>query len=547
MVDGKEEAADATAEAYPVEAEVDLPMEIEASHTEKEPPPMELEAEAEAEAEAPPFEVVLPSEEGCAGGACSRSDKGGCCSSKAELERRYRPLYPELFGARFKREWLAESFAKPFDEVSAGARRAALRGMLRPEVEGRVFSFEMLTLEFCSMLLEELQHYEASGLPVQRPNSMNNYGVIVNQIGMRPLLDDLQARYIQPLAQLLFPTEGAQFSSHHSFMVQYRQGEDLGLDMHHDDSDVTLNVCLGKEFTGATLSFCGGFGRTGHRKHSHTYAHARGRGIIHLGSHRHGADDIATGERYSLIIWNQNGPWRESDEYKQQYGRNMHGADALEEEPDPICLSYTHDPDYAEHKVYPTGKGPKPGARQMHVKRYTPSEAAERAATLKARGTAAFKEQTYDAAASKYACAVDYAVEAGGVAEPALLSSLLLNEAQCRLNLREPESAAALCSKVLEREPENVKALYRRAVARIALTEFVEARRDLTSAAKLEPTNRDVRSKLAACKASADAQKARERELYAAMLGGGKDGDKGCAPMVTDASEAMSEEPVSMV
>ena len=63
---------------------------------------------------------------------------------------------------------------------------------------------------------------------------------------MRPLLDDLQRRYIQPLARLLFPREGSNFSAHHSFMVQYRKGEDLGLDMHHDDSDVTLNVCLGK-------------------------------------------------------------------------------------------------------------------------------------------------------------------------------------------------------------------------------------------------------------------------------------------------------------
>ena len=68
--------------------------------------------------------------------------------------------------------------------------------------------------------------------------------MIVNQIGMRPLIDDLQRRYLQPIASLLFPVEGAAFDSHHSFMVQYRQGEDLGLDMHHDDSDVTMNVCL---------------------------------------------------------------------------------------------------------------------------------------------------------------------------------------------------------------------------------------------------------------------------------------------------------------
>ena len=39
--------------------------------------------------------------------------------------------------------------------------------------------------------------------------------------------------------------------------VRYRSDEDAGLDMHTDDSDVTFNVCLGKEFTGAGLTFCG--------------------------------------------------------------------------------------------------------------------------------------------------------------------------------------------------------------------------------------------------------------------------------------------------
>ena len=34
-------------------------------------------------------------------------------------------------------------------------------------------------------------------------------------------------------------------------MVKYKSGEDRGLDMHIDDSDVTLNVCLGREFTGS--------------------------------------------------------------------------------------------------------------------------------------------------------------------------------------------------------------------------------------------------------------------------------------------------------
>jgi hypothetical protein len=351
-------------------------------------------------------------------------------------------------------------------------------------------------------------------------------GVILNQIGMRPLLDAFQTQCILPLSKLLFPKEGGEFTSHHSFMVQYKQGEDLGLDMHHDDSDVTLNVCLGKEFTGATLSFCGGFGTRSHRKHTHTYSHARGRGLIHLGSHRHGADDIISGERYNLIVWSTNAGWRESDEYKAINSRaNLHGADAaMDEVPDPICLSFTHDPDYGEFRAYPVHKGvrrgPKPGARAMHVSRFTPSEAARRAAALKETGTADFKAKTFDAAASKYSCGADYASEAGPQAEPTLLPALLLNEAQCRLNLAEPAAAAQLCTRVLDREPENVKALYRRALAALELHDYVEARRDLVAAARLQPANRDVRKKLGECKEAADAQSKKERALMRRMMSG---------------------------
>lgn len=77
----------------------------------------------------------------------------------------------------------------------------------------------------------------------------------------------------------------------------------------------------------------------------------------------------------------------------------------------------------------------------------------------------------------RYSCAADYAIEAGHRAEESLLPALLLNEAQCRLHLQQPRLAVQLCSRVLEREPENVKALYRRAVAKLELAEFVEARR----------------------------------------------------------------------
>lgn len=91
-----------------------------------------------------------------------------------------------------------------------------------------------------------------------------------------------------------------------------RADEDKGLDMHTDDSDVTLNICLGREgFEASGLTFCGKMGKPDHRHFSHQYRHEIGRAVVHLGQQRHGADDITTGERNNLIIWNHNLGYRQ--------------------------------------------------------------------------------------------------------------------------------------------------------------------------------------------------------------------------------------------
>ena len=59
-------------------------------------------------------------------------------------------------------------------------------------------------------------------------------------------MDAIQRYCVRPIMQLLYPTEGEHVDHHHSFLVQYKAGQDLGLDMHTDACDVTLNVCLGR-------------------------------------------------------------------------------------------------------------------------------------------------------------------------------------------------------------------------------------------------------------------------------------------------------------
>merc|ERR1712039_170817 len=126
----------------------------------------------------------------------------------------------------------------------------------------------------------------------------------------RPMITAFQHGYIWPIARRLFPEEGQVFDGHHSFIVRYQTGEDLGLDMHIDDSDVTFDACLGYNFTGSALSFCGQMATPDHRRLTYIYHHEMGRALLFLGQRRHGVGDIASGQRMNLLIWSHNGPWR---------------------------------------------------------------------------------------------------------------------------------------------------------------------------------------------------------------------------------------------
>ena len=73
-----------------------------------------------------------------------------------------------------------------------------------------------------------------------------------------------------------------------------------------------------------------------------------------------------------------------------------------------------------------------------------------------------------------------------------------LNLALCRLKSKEPRDCIALCSGVLTREPNNVKALFRRAKAHVALNRLPAAEEDLARAAELAPEDDNIREELCA-------------------------------------------------
>lgn len=258
--------------------------------------------------------------------------------------------HPELYDDKvgWQPGWLHPALVSACQSKGAGEAERAIKDLVT-EISPGVYAFEMFSHTFCELFLKELDNFYASGLPARRPNSMNNYGVVLNDIGWEPMVERLQQEILQPIAGIFFPEEAACFDSHHTFIVRYRAEEDKGLDMHIDDSDVTFNICLGREFTGCGLVFCGMNGAQDHRKVSHIYQHKIGRCIMHLGRKRHGADDISTGERLNLIVWNHSVAWRSSAKSKTESVKES-GP------PDQKCLSWTHDRDYGVFKDYPPGR-----------------------------------------------------------------------------------------------------------------------------------------------------------------------------------------------
>merc|ERR1711933_365903 len=87
-----------------------------------------------------------------------------------------------------------------------------------------------------------------------------------------------------------------------------------------------------------------------HRKHRFTYRHVKGNCVAHLGRHRHGADDITSGDRINLILWNRSSEYRKSATSTRLDEQRENGP------PDVQCLSFTHDRDFETFRTYPPGK-----------------------------------------------------------------------------------------------------------------------------------------------------------------------------------------------
>ncbi|XP_007049646.2 PREDICTED: peptidyl-prolyl cis-trans isomerase FKBP62 [Theobroma cacao] len=93
-----------------------------------------------------------------------------------------------------------------------------------------------------------------------------------------------------------------------------------------------------------------------------------------------------------------------------------------------------------------------------------------------------------------------------------------LNNAACKLKLKDYKQAEKLCTKVLELESANVKALYRRAQAYIHLADLDLAEFDIKKALELDPDNREVKLEYKVLKEKMKEYNKKESKFYGNMF-----------------------------
>lgn len=151
-------------------------------------------------------------------------------------------------------------------------------------------------------------------------------------------------------------------------------------------------------------------------------------------------------------------------------------------------------------------------------------EKIEAAGKKKEEGNALFKAGKYVRASKRYEKAVKFIEYDTSFSDEekkqakVLKVSCNLNNAACKLKLKEYKQAEKLCTKVLELESMNVKALYRRAQAYIPLADLELAEFDIKKALEIDPDNRDVKLEYKTLKEKMREYNKKDAQLYGKMF-----------------------------
>ena len=178
-----------------------------------------------------------------------------------------------------------------------------------------IYSFEIFKPEINKLWIEEIENIKeflnTNILPMEQPNPENNHGIILDDFGFKHILESLIKKIISPIAKHLWSGVGEDsLELGHAFTVAYSAKMDKNLSLHEDNSELTVNYCMGPDdFKGSRVKFKGvrcrahGTVKKFIKKEEYWYTNVPGRAVIHMGRHYHRAENVKSGSRQNIIIF----------------------------------------------------------------------------------------------------------------------------------------------------------------------------------------------------------------------------------------------------
>ena len=109
------------------------------------------------------------------------------------IKRSYKPLLPDIYTLNL--HFLSQEFLS----LSHSKKNVSQLGK-------DLFTFPVFTKEFCTQFISEMNYFKEQGIPHRQPNSMNRYGILLDDIlGFDDFFNTLRLKYLQPLTRVLFP------------------------------------------------------------------------------------------------------------------------------------------------------------------------------------------------------------------------------------------------------------------------------------------------------------------------------------------------------
>ena len=174
--------------------------------------------------------------------------------------------------------------------LAAGACQVMIG--IHTELYPGIFVFDMLSRAQCDNFLLKISEQPKSK---RGPNSMNKYGLILDGSLLKEA-GKFQRKFVRPIVAEHMPDVTKLAREPYAFVVDYGMKTQRKLDSHFDSSAVTLNVCLGGEFTGGNLVMY-------HGQRRYQIKHKIGQAIVHRGRYIHRAEPLKSGWRSNLILW----------------------------------------------------------------------------------------------------------------------------------------------------------------------------------------------------------------------------------------------------